>query len=146
MRLKLLASLSLLWVLSGPVAAAPLLVISIDGMRPDYVTQADRHSLDIPYLRAMMKEGAYAQDVTGVNPTVTYPSHTTLVTGVAPAEHGIYNNTPFDPTGRNRDGWYWYAVDIRVPTLFDAVAAAHRTTANVEWPVTVGAKGIGFNI
>jgi len=146
MRLKLLASLSFLWVGSSAVTAAPLLVVSIDGMRPDYVTQADRHPLDIPFLRAMMKEGAYAQDVTGVNPTVTYPSHTTLLTGVSPAEHGIYNNTPFDPTGRNRDGWYWYAVDIRVPTLFDAVTAAHRTTANVEWPVTVGAKGIGFNI
>jgi len=145
MHRKLLSLLSILWV-SSSVTAAPLLVVSIDGMRPDYVTQADRHHLDIPYLRAMMKEGAYAQDVTGVNPTVTYPSHTTLVTGVAPAEHGIYNNAPFDPTGRNRDGWYWYATDIRVPTLFDAVTAAHRTTANVEWPVTVGAKGIGFNI
>jgi predicted AlkP superfamily pyrophosphatase or phosphodiesterase len=146
MRLKLLLLLPLSWVPSIPVVAAPLLVISIDGLRPDYVTQADSHGLKIPYLRAMMKEGAYAQDVVGVNPTVTYPSHTTLVTGVAPAEHGIYNNTPFDPRGRNQDGWYWYATDIRVPTLFDAVAAAHRITANVEWPVTVGAKGIGFNI
>ncbi len=50
------------------------------------------------------------------------------------------------PKGLNKDGWYWYANDIRVPTLFDAVAAARRVTANVEWPVTVGAKGIGFNI
>jgi predicted AlkP superfamily pyrophosphatase or phosphodiesterase len=145
MRLKFLpAVLSLFLATSAP--AAPLLVISIDGMRPDYVTQADQHSLKIPYLRQMMREGTYAEGVIGVNPTVTYPSHTTLVTGVAPAEHGIYNNTPFDPTGANKDGWYWYATDIRVPTLFDAVAATHRITANVEWPVTVGAKGIGFNI
>ena len=136
----------LLLVLPAAVPAAPLLVISIDGMRPDYVTQADRHGLKIPYLRGMMKAGTYAEGVIGVNPTVTYPSHTTLVTGVAPAVHGIYNNTPFDPTGANKDGWYWYATDIRVPTLFDAVAATHRITANVEWPVTVGAKGIGFNI
>jgi predicted AlkP superfamily pyrophosphatase or phosphodiesterase len=146
MRMKLLLLLSL-WCVPGiSVTAAPLLVISIDGMRPDYVTRADEHGLEIPYLRAMMKEGAYAQDVVGVTPTGTYPSHTTLVTGVAPAEHGIYNNTPFDPKGINKDGWYWYATDIRVPTLFDAVTAAHRITANVEWPVTVGAKGIGFNI
>lgn len=137
---------SLVLVPSTPVRAVPLLVISIDGMRPDYVTHADEHGLEIPHLRAMMKEGAYAQDVVGVTPTVTYPSHTTLITGVAPAEHGIYNNTPFDPKGANRDGWYWYASDIRVPTLFDAVAATHRITASVEWPVTVGAKGIGFNI
>jgi predicted AlkP superfamily pyrophosphatase or phosphodiesterase len=121
MRMKLLLLLSL-WCVPGiSVTAAPLLVISIDGMRPDYVTRADEHGLEIPYLRAMMKEGAYAQDVAGVTPTVTYPSHTTLVTGVAPAEHGIYNNTQFDPKGINKDGWYWYATDIRVPTLFDAV-------------------------
>jgi predicted AlkP superfamily pyrophosphatase or phosphodiesterase len=145
-RSRILPFLWLLWVASMPVTAAPLLVISIDGMRPDYVSRADEHGLKIPHLRKMMKEGAYAQDVLGVTPTVTYPSHTTLVTGVAPAEHGIYNNTPFDPRGINKDGWYWYAKDIRVPTLFDAVAAARRVTANVEWPVTVGAKGISFNI
>jgi predicted AlkP superfamily pyrophosphatase or phosphodiesterase len=133
-------------VVSATAGAAPLLVISVDGMRPDYVTQADERGLKIPYLRAMLKEGAHAQDVVGVNPTVTYPSHTTLVTGVAPAEHGIYNNTPFDPLGANKDGWYWYAVDIKVPTLFDAVTAARQVTANVEWPVTVGARGIRFNI
>lgn len=145
-RLRILIFLSLGWAASLPATAAPLLVISIDGMRPDYITRADEHGLKVPYLRTMMKEGAYAQDVVGVTPTVTYPSHTTLVTGVAPVQHGIYNNTPFDPKGINKDGWYWYAKDIRVPTLFDAVAAARRVTANVEWPVTVGAKGIAFNI
>jgi predicted AlkP superfamily pyrophosphatase or phosphodiesterase len=144
--IKFLPPIVLFVALATRAAAAPLLVISIDGMRPDYVTQAERHGLKIPYLRGMMTEGTYAQAVIGVQPTVTYPSHTTMVTGVAPAEHGIYNNTPFDPKGANRDGWYWYASDIRVPTLFDAVAAAHRVTASVEWPVTVGAKGIGFNI
>ena len=138
--------LVLLFTLPQSVPAAPLLVVSIDGLRPDYVTQADRHGLKIPWLRGMMREGTYAEGVIGVNPTVTYPSHTTLVTGVAPAQHGIYNNTPFDPKGANKDGWYWYARDIRVPTLFDAVAATRRVTANVEWPVTVGAKGIRFNI
>lgn len=146
LHLRILLLLAFSWAPIVSVTAAPLLVISIDGMHPDYVTHADEHGLRIPHLRAMLKEGAYAQDVVGVNPTVTYPSHTTLITGVAPAEHGIYNNTPFDPKGINRDGWYWYATDIRVPTLFDAVTVTHRITANVEWPVTVGAKGIGFNI
>jgi predicted AlkP superfamily pyrophosphatase or phosphodiesterase len=143
---KLLPYLLVLCFASIKAPAAPLLVISIDGLRPDYISDADQHGLKIPYLRSMMKEGTHARDVKGVNPTVTYPSHTTLVTGVAPAKHGIYNNTPFDPKGLNKDGWYWYATDIRVPTLFDAVAATHRVTANVEWPVTVGAKGIAFNI
>jgi predicted AlkP superfamily pyrophosphatase or phosphodiesterase len=125
---------------------APLLVvISIDGLRPDYVTAADAHGAKVPNLRRLMKEGTYADGVTGVVPTVTYPSHTTLVTGVWPAKHGILANTTFDPLQRNYQGWYWYTEDIRVPTLWDAAAQAGRTTASVQWPVTVGAK-ITWNI
>ena len=121
--------------------ASPLLVmISVDGLRPDYVTAAESHGLKVPNLRRMLKEGTFAEGVTGVIPTVTYPSHTTLVTGVWPAKHGILGNATFDPLQKNYQGWYWYAEDIRVPTLWDAAAAAGRTTASIQWPVTVGAK------
>jgi predicted AlkP superfamily pyrophosphatase or phosphodiesterase len=49
---------------------APLLVlISVDGMRPDYVTAADAHGAKIPNLRRFMKEGTYAEGVEGVIPT-----------------------------------------------------------------------------
>ena len=123
----------------------PVVMISIDGLKPDYVLQADKHGLKIPHLRRFLKEGAFAAGVKGVVPTVTYPSHTTLVTGVSPSKHGILANTPFDPSGKNWGGWYWYAEDIRVPTLWDAAAAAGLTTANVDWPVTVGAD-ITYNI
>src|SRR5579863_6934577 len=126
--------------------APPLLVmISVDGMRPDYITEADAHGAKIPNLRRFMKEGTYAEGVVGVVPTVTYPSHTTLVTGVWPAKHGIFANTTFDPLQQNNQGWYWYTEDIRVPTLWDAAAAAGRTTASLQWPVTVGAH-ITWNI
>jgi predicted AlkP superfamily pyrophosphatase or phosphodiesterase len=121
-------------------AAHPVVLISIDGLKPEYVLQADEHGLRIPNLRALIARGAHASGVVGVVPTVTYPSHTTLVTGVAPARHGIITNTTFDPFNRNQGGWYWYASDIRVPTLWDAVTAAGRTTGNVHWPVTVGAR------
>jgi predicted AlkP superfamily pyrophosphatase or phosphodiesterase len=122
-----------------------LVVISIDGLRPDYITQADAHSAKIPNLRRFLKEGTYADAVQGVVPTVTYPSHTTLMTGVWPAKHGIYANSTFDPLQKNLQGWYWYSEDIRVPTLWDAAAKAGRTTASIQWPVTVGAH-ITWNI
>jgi predicted AlkP superfamily pyrophosphatase or phosphodiesterase len=118
----------------------PVVLISIDGLKPEYVLQADAHGLRIPNLRALVARGAHASGVVGVVPTVTYPSHTTLVTGVAPARHGIITNNTFDPLNRNRGGWYWYASDIRVPTLWDAVMNAGRTVGNVHWPVTVGAR------
>src|SRR5271169_1566732 len=125
---------------------APLLVmISVDGMRPDYITEADAHGEKVPNLRRFLKEGTLADGVVGVVPTVTYPSHTTLVTGVWPSKHGILANGTFDPMRQNQMGWYWYTEDIRVPTLWDVAAAAGRTTASLQWPVTVGAH-ITWNI
>jgi predicted AlkP superfamily pyrophosphatase or phosphodiesterase len=76
---------------------------------------------------------------------VTYPSHTTLITGVWPAKHGILSNTIFDPLRTGQSAWYWYAEDIRVPTLWDAAARAGWTTASVHWPVSVGAR-VTWNI
>lgn len=120
-------------------------MISVDGLRPDAITAADTLGAKVPNLRRFLKEGAYAEGVQGVIPTVTYPSHTTLVTGVWPARHGIFANTTFDPLQKNYQGWYWYSEDIRVPTLWDAAAQAGRTTASIQWPATVGAR-ITWNI
>jgi predicted AlkP superfamily pyrophosphatase or phosphodiesterase len=123
----------------------PLVLISIDGLKPDYVLEADKYQLQIPNLRRLLSEGAHATGVRGVLPTVTYPSHTTLITGVSPARHGILANKPLDPFEMNYGGWYWYAEDIKVPTLWEAAGGAGLVTANVDWPVTVGAP-IRFNI
>jgi predicted AlkP superfamily pyrophosphatase or phosphodiesterase len=136
-------------LLAAPAAAqqqAPLLVmISVDGLRPDYVTTADAHGVKIPNLRRFLTEGAFASGVEGVIPTVTYPSHTTLITGVWPAKHGILGNTTFDPLRKNSAGWYWYTEDIRVPTLWDVAARAGLVTASIQWPVSVGAR-LNWNI
>jgi predicted AlkP superfamily pyrophosphatase or phosphodiesterase len=124
---------------------ALLVVISVDGLRPDYVTAADAHGAKVPNLRKLLNEGTYAEGVNGTVPTVTYPSHTTLMTGVWPAKHGIWANTTFDPLQQNHQGWYWYAEDIRVPTLWDTAMQAGRPTAAIQWPATVGAS-ITWNI
>lgn len=131
---------------AGYALAAPVLMISIDGMKPEYVTQADAHGLRVPFLRSMMRNGVYASGVTGVWPTVTYPTHTTMVTGVTPAEHGIYANTIFDPMREADGAWYWYAEQTRVPTLWQAAHAAGLRTASVGWPASVNAPGVDFLI
>ena len=125
--------------------AASVVLLSIDGLKPDYVLEADTHGLKVPNLRLLVEEGVHATAVTGVFPTVTYPSHATMLTGVAPARHGIYSNHPFDPLSRNQDGWYWYASDLKVRTLWDAVEGAGLRSASVDWPVSVGAD-VSFNI
>ena len=69
-----------------------------------------------------------------------------MLTGVWPARHGVPNNVPFDPLGRNQGVWYWYAEDIKAPTLWDAAKAAGYVIGSVSWPVSVGAPGIDWNI
>ncbi|HEX7741442.1 MAG TPA: ectonucleotide pyrophosphatase/phosphodiesterase [Sphingobium sp.] len=126
--------------------AEPVLLISIDGLRPGDVLEAEKRGLSIPNLRRFVKEGAYASGVTGVLPTLTYPSHTTLITGVSPARHGIVANNSFDPMQINQSGWYWYAQDIKAPTLWEAASKAGLSTGNVHWPVSVAAKGVRWNL
>ncbi len=124
---------------AGQAPKPHVLMISIDGMKPEYVTHADEHGLKVPTLRRFLAEGAYAEGVEGVIPTVTYPSHTTMVTGVWPVEHGIYANTLFDPLLEHKGEWYWYFRELKSQTLYQAADKAGLTTAAVGWPVTVGA-------
>lgn len=112
-----------------------VVIISIDGFRPDFYKDA---SWGMVNLRQLMQAGAYADGVRGVFPTVTYPSHTTIMTGVMPMKHGIYYNTPFEPAGAT-GRWYWQYDSVKVPSLWTAVKKANLTSACVWWPVTVGA-------
>jgi len=140
------ASLVLIWLgIANQAGAASVLMISIDGLSPEYVLKADAHGLRVPTLRRFLTEGTYADGVIGVVPSVTYPSHTTLLTGVWPAEHGIFANVTFNPTVAV-ESWYWYAQDIRVPTLWDAAQRAGIVTASVSWPVSVGASAVKYLI
>lgn len=141
----LLAS-ALLAITPFPALAEPVLLISIDGLRPGDVLEADKRGLALPNLRRFLTDGAHASGVIGVLPTLTYPSHTTLMTGVSPGKHGIVSNNSFDPMQINQGGWYWYAQDVKVPMLWDAAAKAGLSTGNVHWPVSVAAKGISWNL
>ncbi|KEZ21464.1 putative AP superfamily protein precursor [Sphingobium yanoikuyae] len=141
----LLAS-ALLAITPLPALAEPVLLISIDGLRPGDVLEADKRGLALPNLHQFLTDGAHASGVTGVLPTLTYPSHTTLMTGVSPGKHGIVSNNSFDPMQINQGGWYWYAQDVKVPMLWDAAAKAGLSTGNIHWPVSVAARGISWNL
>src|SRR5260370_511645 len=76
-------------------------LLSIAGLKPEYLAEADARGLKIPALRSLMASGSRAKGMESVWPTVTSPAHTTLVTGVSPARHGILANGPFDPLAKN---------------------------------------------
>ncbi|MGC4235212.1 MAG: ectonucleotide pyrophosphatase/phosphodiesterase [Niabella sp.] len=128
----------------GTTTAQPakhVILISIDGLRPEFYKDKDWNAVNLQVLK---ENGVYADGVQGVFPSVTYPSHTAMITGALPARHGIPYNVYFEPweaPGR----WYWNASEIKAPTLWDAAKKAGLTTAAVHWPVTVGAP-ITYNI
>jgi predicted AlkP superfamily pyrophosphatase or phosphodiesterase len=113
-----------------------LVLISIDALRPEFYLDP---AFAAPTLRALVAEGSHARAAEGVFPTVTYPSHSTIVTGVRPARHGIAFNLLFDPA-RERTRWYEETADLRATTLWMWARAAGLTTAAVSWPVTLGAS------
>lgn len=112
-----------------------VLLVSIDGLRPAFYLDG---GWPAPNLQALVQRGTVAEAVTGVFPTLTYPSHTSLVTGVVPAQHGIVANLlPAAPGAGAR--WYTDYTQIRSDTLWAAARRAGLPTAAVSWPVSVGA-------
>jgi arylsulfatase A-like enzyme len=118
------------------IAVERVVLVSVDGLRPDFYLDPGAHGAELPTFREMMREGVFAEGVEGSFPTVTYPSHTTIATGVPPAKHGILGNYVFDESGRFED-WYWRSSDIKAKTLWDV---ARGRKAAIHWPVTVGAS------
>ena len=98
----------------------------------------------LPTIGQLAREGAFAAPPEGalsVLPSVTYPSHTTLVTGVYPGSHGITTNLVLASDDDTDLGeWRWYRKDIRVATLYDVALDGQLRTALMHWPVTVGAR------
>ena len=96
----------------------------------------------IPNLRRLLAGGQVADGVNGVWPTITWPSHTSILTGVRPDQHGILGNRK--PRSEGSD-YYWSAHLIQVPTLLQCVASHGLTSATITWPVTVDAP-VTYNL
>lgn len=118
-----------------------VVLISIDGFRPEFYKD---EKWATPVLKRLAAEGISADGVRGVFPSVTYPSHTTILTGVMPAKHGIYYNSPFEPLGQT-GRWYWESNLIKRESLWDAAKKSGLKTASVFWPVSLGAP-VDYNI
>jgi predicted AlkP superfamily pyrophosphatase or phosphodiesterase len=70
-----------------------VILLSADGLRADYLNR-----MDTPNIDRLITGGAYAnQGMVPVYPSLTFPNHYSIVTGLYPAHHGIVSNTMFDP-------------------------------------------------
>jgi predicted AlkP superfamily pyrophosphatase or phosphodiesterase len=124
-----------------------VVLVSIDGMRGDYLWDEATYHLKIPNLRKLLAEGSYAEGALSVTPSLTYPSHAAIATGMYPARHGVLANELFQPErwrgeedGYDSQDWYWEASYLKATTLWDAARARGLKTAAFQWPSTVGAS------
>jgi predicted AlkP superfamily pyrophosphatase or phosphodiesterase len=139
-------SSNLISLSASPQTDTHVIMISVDGLVPEYYTGPAQVGLRVPNLVQMKLGGAYADGVEGIYPSVTYPAHTTLVTGVRPASHGIIQNRIFEaPTDPQTKEWYWFSKDLKSETLWMLAKKAGLVTAAVGWPVAVGAD-IDYNV
>ncbi len=118
-----------------------LVIISLDSLG---FRDIDEHRTELSTLNKLVNGGTWVKEVKGIYPTLTYPSHTTIITGQYPRKHGIVNNTKIQPNRKSPD-WYWYQKDVKVPTLYDLARKKGLTTAAFLWPVTAGSK-ITYNL
>ena len=111
-----------------------VVVISLDGF-PAYALEDPK--LPVPHLRQLMQTGASASHMLPVNPTVTWPNHTTMVTGVLPPEHGLFYNGTAVRTGTWPPVKIDYSIEkqkmVHAVTVYDLAHRAGLTTAQMDW-------------
>ena len=134
--------LALLCVLAGctrtslrqPPAYSPLILISIDGYRADYIERGLS-----PNLAMLAHGGVRATAMKPAFPTLTFPNHYTIVTGLYPEHNGIVNNHFLDPvTGakfvynkrQSTDDPHWWGGE----PLWVGVERQGKHAATMFWP------------
>ena len=137
--------------LSAPVLPAAstnhhVILITIDGLAAYYLSDPQA---PLPTLRKLAREGAVAEGLRVSNPSVTWPNHTTLVTGVHPDKHSVLFNGVLIRPGPGEsvriEGDRDQADLVAVPTLYDHLHRAGYRTAGINWPCTRGAKTLDDN-
>ncbi|HET7838355.1 MAG TPA: ectonucleotide pyrophosphatase/phosphodiesterase [Rectinemataceae bacterium] len=121
----------------GTKPSRRLVVVSIDGLS---LREAEAIA-GLPRFSSLMARGAFSSSLRSVFPSLTYVVHATMMTGRHPVAHGVTHNHPLQPgLPADRQAWFWYADQLRVPSLFDLARKAGMRTAAVLWPLVSGAR------
>ena len=114
----------------GPI----VVLITIDGF-PARALKDSR--LPMPTLRKLQQQGAYADAMQPINPSVTWPNHTTLITGVTAAQHHVMANGlitfPADGSMIQVKPWTPKTELVHATTLYDVLAEKGMSTGQVDW-------------
>ena len=116
-----------------------LVVISMDAMITEDILFLEKHDI----FREFISEAAMVREVRSIYPTLTYPCHTTMISGNLPDRHGVTANSPLCPGVRPLP-WNFFHEAVKCRDLFDACKEAGLRTAAVGWPVTGNHPSIDY--
>ena len=116
-----------------------LIIISMDAMISEDIRVLSKHRV----FQEILENGALVREVRSIYPTLTYPCHSTMVSGNLPDRHGVTANSPLCP-GVKPLPWNFYHDAMRCRDIFDACKEAGLTTAAVGWPVTGNHPSIDY--
>lgn len=88
--------------------------------------------------KQLIEKGLYVRKVRGINPSLTYPSHASILTGRRPDSHRIVNNGHYYPYTGDFP-WYMNFRDIKGDNLIKVALDKGLRVASLYWPTTVDA-------
>ncbi len=108
-----------------------LIILSHDAMvREDVLAR-----IDSPAFSYLLESGTWIETTKTIWPSITYPAHSSIISGRYPDRHGVFHNDHFYP-GDPDPRWNWDAKYFHGDSLFQAAKRAGLTTAGVFWPVS----------
>jgi predicted AlkP superfamily pyrophosphatase or phosphodiesterase len=116
-----------------------LIVLSVDSLFHEEI----EYIRTLPNFKMLFEKGSYAEGMRTIYPSLTYPAHASIITGVNPKFHGICHNEKVE-VGNDHPDWYWYHKDIKVDTLIDVAKKNGLSTSVVLWPVMGGCKNVDY--
>ena len=126
----------------GMVMKQKLIVISADALVSEDMEQLKQ----LPNYKKYLEGGCSVEKVRSIYPTITYPCHTTMRTGVWPEKHGVFGNLELVP-GQSYVPWKWFQKSVKWDEdIFKAAKRAGLTTAAIFWPVTGNHPDIDYLI
>lgn len=99
----------------------------------------------LPNFQRYLAGGARVTGVSSIYPSVTFPAHVTMMTGMYPCHHGVFSNMQLIP-GSDPTPWQWNMDFITCGDILRAAKTQGKTTAAVFWPVTAFNPSIDYHI
>lgn len=125
-----------------------VVLVSIDGLAGFYL---DDPKAELPTIRKLAADGVRADGMVCSFPTVTWPNHTTLVTGTEPGRHGVIGNNYLDRRSGEKiplipDPLFDKEQIVRTPTVYDVAHRAGLVTAGIIWPASRNARTLDWTV